>query len=67
MRGQKCCIYLCTFFVDPLVYFAFLFFNETVITRAQGPVVVIAKRKRRRRGKKKGYIYIHTTFCQVNK
>ena len=32
--------------VEPLVYFAFLFFNETVITRAQGPVVAIAKKER---------------------
>ena len=29
--------------VEPLVYFAFLFFNETVITKAQGLVVAIAK------------------------
>ena len=31
--------------VEPLVYFAFWFFNETVITKTQGLVVVIAKRK----------------------
>ena len=31
--------------VEPLVYFAFLFFNETVITKTQGLVVAIAKRK----------------------
>ena len=30
------------FFVKPLVYFAFLFFNETVITKTQGLVVAIA-------------------------
>ena len=30
--------------VEPLIYFAFLFFNETVITRSQGPVVAIAKK-----------------------
>ena len=30
--------------VEPLVYFAFLFFNETVITKAQGLVVAIAKK-----------------------
>ena len=33
------------FFVEPLVYFAFLFFNETVIAKAQGLVVAIGKRK----------------------
>ena len=27
--------------VQPLVYFAFLFFNETVITKTQGLVVAI--------------------------
>ena len=31
--------------VEPLVYFAFLFFNETVITKTQGLVVAIEKRK----------------------
>jgi len=31
--------------VEPLLYFAFLFFNETVITKTQGLVIVIAKRK----------------------
>ena len=31
--------------VEPLVYFAFLFFNETVITKTQGLVVAIAKRE----------------------
>ena len=31
--------------VEPLVYFAFLFFNETVITKTQGLVAAIAKRK----------------------
>ena len=31
--------------VEPLVYFAFLFFNETIITKTQGLVVAIAKRK----------------------
>ena len=31
--------------VELLVYFAFLFFNETIITKTQGLVVVIAKRK----------------------
>ena len=30
--------------VEPLVYFAFLFFNETVITKTQGLVVAIAKK-----------------------
>ena len=33
------------FFVEPLVYFAFLFSNETVITKTQGLVVAIAERK----------------------
>ena len=31
--------------VEPLVYFTFLFFNETVITKTQGLFVVIVKRK----------------------
>ena len=31
--------------VESLVYFTFLFFNETVITKTQGLVVAIAKRK----------------------
>ena len=31
--------------VEPLVYFAFLFVNETVITKTQGLVVAIAKRE----------------------
>ena len=31
--------------VEPLVYFAFLFFNETVISKTQGLFVAIAKRK----------------------
>ena len=31
--------------VEPLVYFTFLFFNETVITKTQGLVVAIAKRE----------------------
>ena len=31
------------FVVEPLVYLAFLFFNETVITKAQG-LVAIAKK-----------------------
>ena len=30
--------------VESLVYFAFLFFDETVITKTQGLVVAIAKR-----------------------
>ena len=33
------------FVVEPFVYFAFLFFNETIITKTQGLVVAIAKRK----------------------
>ena len=33
--------------VEPLVYFAFMFFNETVITKTQGLVVAIAKKKYR--------------------
>ena len=36
----------CVVVVEPFIYFAFLFFHETVITRAQGPVVVIAKKKK---------------------
>ena len=31
--------------VEPLLYFAFLFVNKTVITKTQGLVVEIAKRK----------------------
>ena len=31
--------------VEGLVYFAFLSFNETVITKTQGLVVAIVKRK----------------------
>ena len=33
------------FVVEPLVYSALLFFNETVITKTQGLAVAIAKRK----------------------
>jgi len=33
------------FFVEPLVYFAFLFLMKTVITKTQGLVVAIAKRE----------------------
>ena len=37
------------FFVEPfaLVYFAFLYYNETDITKTQGFVVAIAKKKRK--------------------
>ena len=38
------CHFVCVVFV-PLVYFTFLFFNETVITKTQGLVVALAKRK----------------------
>ena len=38
-------ILISDFFVEPLVYFAFLFVNETVITKTQGLVVAIAKRE----------------------
>ena len=42
---KDCTFMIIFFFVEPLVYFAFLFFNETVITKTQGLVVAIAKRE----------------------
>ena len=44
------------FFVEPLVYFVFLFFNEAVITKTQDLVVPIVKKK----------VVNYIKLCQVN-